>query len=136
MLNYQYPKPIFSTVSGAIPNIISSLRRTLGQYSRTYYHLKVGLTNDPSIRWVAHKANGWEAMFVIYHTSSRNNASRAERLLVNHLRNNHDEQSLLHNTRKGGGGNYSGSDNHYVYLLASSRWRKRERCPGTCYGCS
>ena len=136
MLDYQYSKPVFHTASGAVPNVISSLRRTVGQFSRNYYHLKVGLTGSPVIRWSAHKSYGWEAMFVIYRTTSRNNAARAEILLVSHLRENHDELRLVHNARNGGGGDYSASDDHYVYLLASSRWRKRERCQGACPACA
>lgn len=127
---YQIPYPIFNLPLGDRWLMRDSLFRTLGQYTRHAHHVKVGITNNPYRRWYEHSIDGWEKMVVVYRSPCRTDETRLqdvreiERELIEHVRRRSTSEFYYYNIRDGGDGPPATGD-QYVYVLLSSKWRKR-----------
>lgn len=101
--------------TGHVYSIIPTLRRAVGQYLRSGYDYKIGLTGDPDRRWrEAHQSN-WERMIVIYNTKSVSYCAIAEDLLIKDGWERYLDRSW--NEVGGGGGAKEGLDEYFVYIL-------------------
>ena len=94
------------------PNeVISSLNRSIGQYTRWYSDVKIGKTNDPEKRMRHHRRSGkgWDLMVVKYETKSILFVNQMETVLIaNH-------RQYIRNEIGGGGGD--GFGYQYIYVL-------------------
>lgn len=93
--------------------VIPRLIRSIGQYHRHYEYVKIGITNNPEIRFTQHLRNEkkycWERMVVKYKTTSIRNANAIEDWFINN-----DE--LMCNIWTGFS-NMTDSDTYYAYVL-------------------
>jgi hypothetical protein len=68
-------------------NIISTLKRSIGQYQRYYKYVKIGITANPQRRCAEHGYRDttycWERMVVVYGTTSIKNANKVEKDFIN-----------------------------------------------------
>jgi hypothetical protein len=107
---------IYKDHPGHIGNLIPSLRRALGQYTRYCKHFKIGLTTNPEQRWGTYKRDGWDDMIVVYSTSSEKYVADAEKLLIKHGWEA-DYMAECWNEVPGGGGKHSGYEWYCVYIV-------------------
>jgi hypothetical protein len=58
--------------TGSIYKVSGSLTRSIGQYSRHYTKIKIGITNSPTRRLKEHSRNitKWDLMVIKYATTS------------------------------------------------------------------
>ena len=103
----------FST--GHLCNVMSALRKALGQYARHNGSIKVGLTVNPEQRWEAHRRDGWREMVVIYETRSSRYVGDAEKKLIGHSFLRHNKRCW--NIYNGGGGLREGFPKYYIYVI-------------------
>jgi hypothetical protein len=98
--------------TGSINEIIETLIRGIGQYTRHYSHVKIGITNNPSRRFQEHSRSGdnWKRMIIKYKTSSINFIKQIETILID----NHWDYVR---NKVGGGGGREGMKPYYLYVL-------------------
>jgi hypothetical protein len=107
---------IYKDRTGHISNLIPSLRRALGQYTRYCNHFRIGLTTNPEQRWNAYKRDGWDDMIVVYSTKSEKYAADAEKLLIDHgWETEYIPQCW--NSIRGGGGKRPGYGWYCIYIV-------------------
>ena len=104
--------------TGHLSGLQSTLRRAVGQYSRSNAFLYVGVTTCPPIRWShavgGHKTRGMDEMVLMYQTTSRDYAIEAERALIAHGRLQYAFRLL--NKAPGGEGVRYDRPHYYVYV--------------------
>ena len=98
--------------TGSINEVSESLIRSVGQYTRYYGKVKIGITNNPERRMREHQRSSirWGKMVVKYRTSSVNFINQLEKLLINY------HWDYIKN-EIGGGGGPNGKEPYYLYLL-------------------
>jgi hypothetical protein len=92
---------------------LSHLVETLQK--RYFYYVKVGITNDPELRWLQHQQQDprWEDLVVAYETNSREEVRQLEKMITESFR--------LENIVMGGGGP-DASGRQYLYFLATKQY--------------
>ena len=72
--------------TGSINEVTEYLIRSIGQYTRYYNKVKVGITNMPERRAREHQKSSlrWRKMVVKYKTSSVNFINRLEKILIDY----------------------------------------------------
>ena len=103
-------------IQGPDPNAFQKLKNlvvTLQQ--RYFYYMKVGITNNPEIRWKQHKLQDprWEDFVVAYKTNDRNEVKSLEKKITKIYN--------IENIRMGGGGPNS-TGTQYLYFLATKSY--------------
>ena len=104
-------------VSGWPKDRLPQLRRTLTRLIKyTSVEFYVGITGDRSGRFYTHQRNDWPEMFLVYQTSSLDNAIRVEQELIEWGWEHGADNSQ--NKNKGGGGDLEGFNQYWVYVLS------------------
>ena len=98
--------------SGHPSEVVTTLNRALGQFSRWHGTIYIGVTGSPTLREKSHERNGWGEMVYLYRTGSRNNAYDMETSLIDHCRS----RGYSANTISGGSG-LRRYDIYYVCML-------------------
>ena len=98
--------------TGHVDDVTSTLMRSVGQYTRMYKHVKVGITNNPERRVIEHYKSGkrWRHMAVKYRTNSIRSIDQIERDLI-------DYHWFNVTNKVGGGGGPKGAPPYYLYVL-------------------
>lgn len=98
--------------TGSINEVTESLIRSVGQYTRYYNKVKIGITNNPERRAREHQKSSlrWQKMVVKYKTSSVNFINRLEKILIDY------HWDYIKN-EIGGGGGPDGKGPYYLYVL-------------------
>lgn len=110
---------IWNYTSGSVSENIVSLRRALGQYSRYYGHMKIGISNAPERRWAEHQAerlkegDSWSYMVVIHESNTLIEARTAEKQLIDYA-NSCGYKDKVWNQRSGEKG---GVGMQFIYVL-------------------
>ena len=95
-------------------NVISPLRRSIGQYHRNYRHVKISITAEPKRRFQEHlrkeKRYCWECMVVKYSTSSIRYANKIEDTFIK-------DDKRMRNIWTGMSHMTPNADLYYVYIL-------------------
>ena len=99
----------YNFITGRPEDIVSSLRRTVSALTRNGRQFKVGITNNPEIRWKSYQ-NHYEEMLVVYKSSSLKHVRELESALIDH------NWEFGDNLIGGGGGNY-GEPPYYLYVV-------------------
>jgi hypothetical protein len=104
-VNYNY-------IAGRPQEVVSDILRSIGAYTREdrVRGFKIGITGDPERRFREEYAHAYHKMAVVYESSSINNVSQLECLLIEH------NKELADNIISGGGGNY-GDPPYYLYVV-------------------
>ncbi len=99
--------------TGSLNIVKESLIRSVGQYTRHYSKVKVGITNNPEARTSKHKKNPekWNTMVVKYRTSSANFVNQLEKIIIDH------HWDYIKNEVGGGGGPNAEEGPYYLYVL-------------------
>ena len=115
-------------ITGWPDAVESRLRRKVGALSRHgAFHKKIGITNNPAVRWAWHRQHGWRRMEVLYKSSSRDHVCELERRLVERLHLDVALGGQHHNARAGGGGRIPASGPYFVYLISAAPWTRMYR---------
>ena len=98
--------------TGSINEVTESLIRSVGQYTRHYKGVKIGITNNPERRAGEHSRSGkrWKKMVIKYKTTSINFINRIEQILIDY------HWDYIKN-EIGGGGGPNGEGPYYLYVL-------------------
>ena len=98
--------------TGPMNTVVSSLNRSIGQYTSKNKRVKIGITNSPKRRMNEHVRGGikWDYMIIKYETSSISFASKLESVLIDY------HWDYIENEIGGGGGDY-GKEKQYLYVL-------------------
>lgn len=98
--------------TGSLNIVKASLIRSVGQYTRRYKKVKIGITDNPERRTKNHEKSDikWVKMVVKYQTNSVNFINQMEKILIEH------HYEFVENINAGGGGP-NGSPPYYLYLL-------------------
>lgn len=109
---------IFSPETGWPQAVVTSVSRRISAYTRSdrVNGFKIGITNNPERRFRDGYAHAYPKMAVVYQSSSLENVSELERLLIEH------NYELADNIISGGGGNY-GDPPYYLYVQYGSEQR-------------
>lgn len=102
----------FDYWTGSLNEVTESLIRSVGQYTRNYKGVKVGITNNPKGRCSAHSRSNfrWKKMIIKYKTSSVNYINQIEKIIIEH------HWDYIKN-KVGGGGGPDGQGPYYLYVL-------------------
>jgi hypothetical protein len=103
---------VYDYLTGSPRDLVSGISRKISAYSRSdrVRWFKIGITNNPEVRfWRAH-IKYYDKMIVVYRSQSINSVSELEDLLVEHNRD------LADNLISGGGGNY-GEPPYFLYVV-------------------
>lgn len=113
----------FDTIVGRPPEVLSSLRRSLGALARHGdFHQKVGITNNPHVRWAqAYRDWGWRRMTVLYESDRRSDVQDVERELIDWLSRSRTN-GYYHNDAPGGEGRPPFNGPHYVYIVGAQKY--------------
>jgi antirestriction protein ArdC len=98
---------------GRITDIKTSLNRALGQYSRYYNKLRIGITIDPDRRWAESEHESWRKMIILYETTSKKYALDSKRYLLSYLRHSPSWKVPISSP----GAKLPDSSLYYVYAL-------------------
>lgn len=98
--------------TGSIHEVTETLIRSVGQYTRNYSKVKIGITNNPERRKGQHESGKpkWDKMVVKYKTSSVSFINQIEKVLIEH------HWDYVKN-KVGGGGGPNGDGPYYLYVL-------------------
>jgi hypothetical protein len=98
--------------TGTDNHVLESLNRSMGQYTRRYKKVKIGITNNPEKRRKEHIRDSldWDWMIVKYKTSSVNFVIELEEISID---NNWDYIAY----KNGGIGNPAKNGMQYLYVL-------------------
>lgn len=98
--------------TGSNNEVIESLIRSVGQYTRHYKSVKIGITHNPDRRSNEHARSTmrWKKMVVKYKTSSINFIKKTEQILIEY------HWDFIKN-EVGGGGGAEGEGPYYLYVL-------------------
>lgn len=109
-------KVVYSCFTGRPPNIVSCVSRVISACTREdrVRRFKVGITNNPEIRFQRAYSKLYDKMIVVYRSSSLSNVSDLECDLIEHNR------ELADNMIGGGGGNY-GDPPYFMYVVIKYR---------------
>ena len=101
----------FDALTGSLATVGSAVLRKLSAYTRgdRVAGFKIGITNDPIRRFREAYAHQYDEMIVVYRTSSIDNVSLLETILIEH------NWELTDNEVAGGGGNI-GHPPYYLYV--------------------
>jgi hypothetical protein len=102
----------FDFETGRPSMVASSLRRRVSAYTRksVVRRFKIGITNDPRVRFSKKDYSSYDEMIVLYRSSSLDSVSEVECDLIDH------NQEITKNRIAGGGGNY-GDPPYYLYIV-------------------
>ena len=100
--------------SGWPKDIISNLAKSIGMYGVFYDRVKIGITNNPEIRFRAHRRDGWDRMVVKYMTKSVKHANEIEKYFI-------ERNEWMDNIYKGWSNLGQGED-FYVYILLADKY--------------
>ena len=105
--------------TGHLVHVQTVLRRRVRVFTKKWYWVKVGITNNPNTRANQHIRNDpdWERMVVLWKSSSVTKIRQAESLLINYLW----EHEGLDNMIDGGGGRQARVGPYFLYVLLSAR---------------
>ncbi len=106
----------FDFETGRPSTVASSLRRRVSAYTRqdVVRGFKIGITNNPRVRFSKREYSGYDEMIVLYRSSSLDSVSQVERDLIEH------NKEITKNRIAGGGGNY-GDPPYYLYIALRNR---------------
>ncbi len=109
-------KVYFDFVTGRPSSVASTLRRRVSAYTRSNLDrgFKIGITNNPSVRFSNGYADDYDEMVVLYKSSSIDSVSEVERDLIEH------NKDITQNRIAGGGGNY-GEAPYYLYIVLKDK---------------
>ncbi|MBU3660379.1 MAG: hypothetical protein FGM14_10940 [Flavobacteriales bacterium] len=97
--------------SGHLYSVETSLKKSVAVYTRKYYRVKIGITNNPERRAKEHARNGtWKRMIVKYYTTSVKYINDMERIIISHHWDRVENEV-------GGGGGPNGRAPYYLYVL-------------------
>ncbi len=119
----------FNPVDGIPNDVIATLRRKVAAVTRTAWHMKVGMTNEPVRRWrQAYRRHGWHRMDVIYHTESYTYCGDIERALIARLMDGENALDMyFYNGCRGGGGRIPTYGPFHVYVVTAARHARISR---------
>lgn len=102
--------------TGSMNNVAKSVTRSIGQYSRNYKNIKIGITCSPERRLREHEKSGtkWDKMIVKYRTTSSNFVKQLERSQVDY------HWDKVKNKIAGGGGP-DGDGPYFLYVLLKAK---------------
>lgn len=102
----------FDLETGRPSTVASSLRRRVSAYTRqgVVRGFKIGITNNPHVRFFQKDYSGYDEMIVLYRSPSLESVSQVERDLIEH------NEEITKNRIAGGGGNY-GNPPYYLYIV-------------------
>ena len=103
--------------AGHLSSVLTTLRRSLGQYARHHRFIYVGATSDQKGRWTAHEREDWEHMILLWSTSSHQQIRRAKTELIDWAWERYSGRTIVENQRAGGGGLSNDSSRYFVYVL-------------------
>lgn len=105
----------YDTIKGHPDAVLTTLRRRVGQYTRSVGEFKIGRTSTPEARAnQSDYASGYDEMIVIYETNSTAHVNDVERALIDYFSAHDDNRNF-----RGGGGGPLGRPPHYVYVVRS-----------------
>lgn len=99
----------YSYYTGSVSNVTTNLKRSLSGLIRNGCRFKIGITNNPNVRWNHHKYY-YSEMKVVYQTTSLKNVRLIEAILVDYY------WEYCENIISGGGGSY-GLPPYYLYVV-------------------
>jgi hypothetical protein len=101
----------FDFETGRPSTVVSSLRRRVSAYTRENIvrGFKIGITNDPRVRFSKKDYSSYQEMIVLYRSSSHASVKQVERDLIDH------NKEITKNRIAGGGGNV-GKPPYYLYI--------------------
>ena len=104
---------IYKGWTGPLNIVREPLIRSIGQYTRHYSKVKVGITSDPERRSRDHQRSTqrWNTMVVKYKTSSVNFINQLEKIIIDH------HWDYIENEIGGGGGPNAKHGPYYLYVL-------------------
>jgi hypothetical protein len=102
----------YNYLTGWPQEVVSDVVRSIGAYTRRdrVRGFKIGITGDPERRFREAYAHAYRKMAVVYQSSSIENVSQLECLMIEHNR------ELADNIIAGGGGSY-GNSPYYLYVV-------------------
>src|SRR5258708_129782 len=106
----------FDFETGRPSTVATTLRRRLSAYTRkdVVGGFKIGITNNPRVRFLKKDYSGYDEMIVLYRSSSLDSVSQVERDLIEH------NKAITKNRIAGGGGNY-GDPPYYLYIVLRNK---------------
>ena len=116
-------------ITGRPATIASTSRRKIGALCRYHgYHHKVGITNNPEVRFLRHAVNGARTMHVLYESSSLDNVRELERVLLAWLPIR-TATGVYYNATGGGGGRVPKSGPYYLYVIGAPKYARVAKQP-------
>jgi hypothetical protein len=106
----------FDFMTGRPSVVASTLRRRVSAYTRKdlIRGFKIGIINNPRVRFSKKDYSGYDEMIVLYKSSSLDSVSEVECDLIDH------NQEITKNRIAGGGGNY-GDPPFYLYIVIRNK---------------
>ena len=106
----------FDFMTGRPSMVAGTLRRRVSAYTRKELvrRFKIGITNNPRVRFSNKDYSGYDEMIVLYRSSSLASVSEVECDLIDH------NQKITKNRIAGGGGNY-GDPPFYLYIVIRNK---------------
>jgi hypothetical protein len=102
----------FDFETGRPSTVATSMRRRVSAYTRegVVRGFKIGITNNPSVRFSKKDYSRYDEMIVLYKSTSLESVSQVERDLIEH------NEEITKNRIAGGGGNY-GDPPYFLYIV-------------------
>jgi hypothetical protein len=100
--------------AGHPDDVISTLKRSVGQLTKKVGSFKIGRTCDPDARASARDYAKYDELIVIYKTTSAEHVNDVERELIEYFETHDDIGNF-----RGGGGGPLGRPPYYVYVVRS-----------------
>jgi hypothetical protein len=106
----------FDEMTGRPSVVASLLRRRVSAYTREGFvrGFKIGITNNPRVRFSKKDYSTYDEMIVLYKSSSLDSVSKVEYDLIDH------NEQITKNRIAGGGGNY-GDPPYYLYIVLRNK---------------
>lgn len=100
--------------AGHPDDVISTLKRSVGQLAKNVGSFKIGRTCDPEARAGARDYAKFDELIVIYETTSAEHVNDVERELIEYYETHYDIGNF-----RGGGGGPLGHPPYFVYVVRS-----------------
>ncbi len=105
----------YRIIKGHPYDVLPTLKRRVGRYTRNVGEFKIGRTSTPKARAnQADYASAYDEMIVIYETAIVSHVNEVERELVGYFSAHDDNRNF-----RGGGGGPLGRAPHYIYVVRS-----------------
>jgi hypothetical protein len=114
-------------ITGWPSGVTATLHRKIGALCRHGgFHRKIGITNDPGIRWrSAYRHNGWQRMHIVYRSDCHDHVCQLENQIVQRFYSEiMSSTGWYYNAVGGGGGRKPRNGPYYLYLVTAPKWSR------------